>query len=114
MLLAEVRSEGLSGWGECTAGEHPHFSEESTDTAWITILQELVPLLTAAEDQSGGKCPQIFRQVRGHRMAKAALENALWDLEAQIRQFPCTSFWGAPGRRLPAGSPSASSLLSKR
>ncbi len=86
VLLAEVRAEGLSGWGECTAGERPYFSEESTDTAWITILQELVPLLVAAEDQSGGKCPEIFRPVRGHRMAKAAVENALWDLEAQMRR----------------------------
>ena len=72
VLLVEVRAEGLSGWGECTTGEHPYFSEESTDTAWVTILQELVPLLTATEEQSGGKCPGIFRPVRGHRMAKAA------------------------------------------
>ena len=41
VLLVEVRAEGLSGWGECTTGEHPYFSEESTDTAWVTILQEL-------------------------------------------------------------------------
>src|ERR1700719_4356427 len=64
VLLVEVRAEGLSGWGECTTGEHPYFSEESTDTAWITILQELVPLLTATEEQSGGKCPTVFRAVR--------------------------------------------------
>ncbi len=62
VLLVEVRAEGFSGWGECTTGEHPFFNEESTDTAWITILQELAPLLTAAEEQSGGKCPGIFRR----------------------------------------------------
>src|SRR6202162_6655318 len=81
VLLVEVRAEGLSGWGECTAGEHPYFSEESTDTAWVTILQEIGPLLTATEQQRGGQCPAIFRPVRGNRMAKAAIENALWDLE---------------------------------
>ena len=43
VLLAEVRADGISGWGECTTGEHPYFSEESTDTAWVTILQELGP-----------------------------------------------------------------------
>ena len=94
VLLAEVRADGLSGWGECTTGEHPYFSEESTDTAWVTILQELGPLLAAAEDQSGGKCPEIFRRVRGHRMAKAALENALWDLEAQMRGVPLYELLG--------------------
>src|SRR6201990_405395 len=94
VLLVEGRADGLSGWGECTTGEHPYFSEESTETAWITILQELAPLLTAAEDQTGGKCPGIFRQVRGHRMAKAALENALWDLEAQLRGMPLYELLG--------------------
>jgi O-succinylbenzoate synthase len=103
VLLAEVRADGLSGWGECTAGEHPYFSEESTDTAWITILQELIPLLTAAEDQSGGKCPEIFRPVRGHRMAKATLENALWDLEAQMRRIPLYELLGGTRETLACG-----------
>jgi O-succinylbenzoate synthase len=94
VLLVEVRAEGLSGWGECTAGEHPYFNEESTDTAWVTILQELAPLLIAAEDQSGGKCPEIFRPVRGNRMAKAAIENALWDLEAQMKRIPLYELLG--------------------
>ena len=41
ILLAEVRSEGLTGWGECTAGERPFFSGESTDTAWQVLVHEL-------------------------------------------------------------------------
>lgn len=83
ILLAEVQSEGLTGWGECTAGERPFFSPESTDTAWALITQELGPMLAAEHPKQGGTCPHIFRQVRGNRMAKAALENAIWDLEAQ-------------------------------
>jgi o-succinylbenzoate synthase len=94
VVLVEVRSEGLSGWGECTAGEHPFFNEESTDTAWVTILHELAPLLTAAEEASGGKCAGIFRSVRGNRMAKAALENAVWDLDAQMREVPLYELLG--------------------
>jgi len=83
ILLAEIRSEGLTGWGECTAGEHPFFSAESTETAWSVIVQELGPMLAAQPPNHGGDCPKIFRLVRGNRMAKAALENAIWDLEAQ-------------------------------
>jgi len=118
VLLVEVRADGLSGWGECTTGEHPHFSEESTDTAWITILQELVPLLTATEEQSGGKCPGIFRAVRGHRMAKAAIENALWDLEAQMRRVPLHELLGGVRETIACGvsigiQPSMEKLLEK-
>src|SRR5208283_2069241 len=83
ILLAEVQSEGLTGWGECTAGERPHFSGESTDTAWQVIVNELGPTLAAESPEHGGDCPRIFASVRGNPMAKAALENAIWDLEAQ-------------------------------
>jgi O-succinylbenzoate synthase len=83
ILLVEIQSEGLTGWGECTAGERPFFSEECTDTAWAVITQELGPMLAAESPEHGGECPRILRAVRGNRMAKAALENAIWDLEAQ-------------------------------
>lgn len=85
ILLVEVRGDGLVGWGECVAGEHPYFSDETIDTAWLVIQQELGPQLASAEPEHGGKIPGLFRLVRGHRMAKAALENAVWDLEAQIK-----------------------------
>jgi len=83
IVLAEVQSEGLIGWGECTAGERPFFSGESTDTAWQVMANELGPMLAAESPEHGGECPRIFRAVRGNPMAKAALENAIWDLEAQ-------------------------------
>jgi O-succinylbenzoate synthase len=83
ILVVEVRSEGLIGWGECTAGERPFFSSESTETAWHVILEELGPMLASESPQHGGDCPSIFKLVRGNPMAKATLENAIWDLEAQ-------------------------------
>lgn len=103
VLLAEVHAEGLVGWGECVAGEHPYFSEESIDTAWVVLLQELAPLLAAAEPAHGGDCPKLFRRVRGNRMAKAALENAIWDLEAQLEQAPLAALLGATQEEIACG-----------
>lgn len=104
VLLVEVRSEGLVGWGECTAGERPFFSGESTDTAWQVIVNELGPMLAAAEGvEHGGDCPKIFRQVRGNRMAKAALENAVWDLEAQKEGISLSHLLGGVRDRIPCG-----------
>jgi O-succinylbenzoate synthase len=94
ILLVEIRAEGLTGWGECVAGEHPFFSDETIDTAWLVMQTELAPALAAADPPHAGKIPQIFRQVRGHRMAKAALENAVWDLEAQMKGIPLASLLG--------------------
>ncbi len=103
ILLAEIRAEGLVGWGECVAGEHPYFSEETVDTAWSVLLQELGPALASADPEHPGKCPHIFKQVRGNRMAKASLENAIWDLEAQMRAVPLAQLLGGVRETIPCG-----------
>ncbi len=103
ILLAEVRSEGLIGWGECTAGERPHFSGESTDTAWQVIVNELGPMLAGAKVEHGGECPRIFGLVRGNPMAKAALENAIWDLEAQREGVSLSQLIGGVRDRIACG-----------
>jgi O-succinylbenzoate synthase len=103
IVLVEIRAEGLSGWGECTAGEHPFFSEETTDTAWLMLQQELAPVLALSDPDHAGKCPEIFRAVRGHRMAKAALENAVWDLEAQMRETPLAMLLGGTRQSIVCG-----------
>ena len=103
ILLVEVRSEGLTGWGECTAGERPHFSSESTDTAWQVIVDELGPILASAQPDHGGSCPKLFDIVRGHPMAKAALENAIWDIEAQREGISLSRLIGGVRDRIPCG-----------
>jgi len=103
ILLAEVHSEGLVGWGECTAGEHPHFSGESTDSAWQVIVSELGPMLASASPEHGGDCPKIFNVVRGNPMAKAALENAIWDLEAQREGVSLSRLIGGVRDMIPCG-----------
>lgn len=103
ILLAEIQSEGLTGWGECTAGEHPFFSSESTDSAWQVLTQELGSMLASALPRHGGDCPRIFRQVRGNHMAKATLENAIWDLEAQRENVSLSGLLGGIRETIPCG-----------
>ena len=116
VLLAEVHSEGLVGWGECTVGERPYFSGESTDSAWSVITQELGPLLAAESPEHGGDCPRIFKRVRDNRMAKATLENAIWDIEAQREGVSLSRLLGGVRDVIPCGvslgiQPSISELL---
>ena len=105
ILLVELHSEGLTAWGECVAGEHPFFSEETVDTAWSVMTTELIPSLLNAGEQlrGGGSCPHIFSRVRGHRMAKAAIENAVWDLEAQRKGVSLSSLLGGVRDVIPCG-----------
>jgi o-succinylbenzoate synthase len=103
ILLAEIRSEGLIGWGECTAGERPFFSGETTDTAWQVIINELGPMLAAETPDHGGDCPSIFNRVRGNQMAKATLENAVWDLEAQREGVSISVLLGGVREKISCG-----------
>src|ERR1700743_1814862 len=103
IMLVELKAEGYTGWGECVAGEHPYFSDETIDTAWLISETELGPRLLEAELGVAGDCPKLVRQVRGHRMAKAGLENAVWDLEAQIENVPLAQLLGGTRKKIPCG-----------
>jgi O-succinylbenzoate synthase len=118
ILLVELESEGRTAWGECVAGEHPYFSDEMIDTAWIITESELAPRLLEAEISHGGDVPDLFKPVRGHRMAKAALENAMWDLEAQDEDLPLSELLGGVRKIIPCGvsigiQPSLEQLMDK-
>ena len=103
ILLVELEAEGLTAWGECVAGEHPYFSDEMIDTAWIITETELAPRLVRTAVEGGGAVPDLLKQVRGHRMAKAALENAVWDLEAQMKRVPLGKLLGGTREKIPCG-----------
>jgi O-succinylbenzoate synthase len=103
ILLIEIEAEGLTAWGECVAGEHPYFSDEMIDTAWIITEGELAPKLLDAKLESGGGVPDVLKQVRGHRMAKAALESAVWDLESQMEKVPLAQLLGGTRKVIPCG-----------
>jgi len=118
VLLVELEAEGLTSWGECVAGEHPYYSDECIDTAWLITEKELAPRLLGQELLGGGSVPGLLKQVRGHRMAKAALENAVWDLEAQQKRVSLAQLLGGTRDRIPCGvsigiQPSSAALMDK-
>src|SRR5437763_2740893 len=94
ILLLTVHTDGPEGWAECVAGEDPFYSEESVETAWYAIERYLAPALLGKTIAHGAEAPALFSQVRGHRMAKGVLENALWDAEAQARKVPLWELLG--------------------
>ncbi len=88
VLVRVVDKDGAEGWGECTAGEGPFYSDEWTETAWATLAQFLAPMVVGKMVESAGQTFSLMKPVRGHRMAKAAVETACWDLEAKKVGLP--------------------------
>jgi o-succinylbenzoate synthase len=103
ILLVSVEADGVRGWGECVAAEDPFYSAEWIETAWPTIRHYLAPALLQGEVRSGRDCAALFGRVRGHRMAKAGLENAVWDAEARQKQKPLWELLGGSRREIACG-----------
>ena len=103
VLLATLRCDGLEGWGECVAGEEPYYSEEYIDGAWNIIVRYLAPSLLGKTLQTGREVPPLLARVREHRMAKAALENAAWDAEAQEKGVPLWKLLHGTQREITCG-----------
>jgi len=103
ILLVTVHSEGTDGWGESVVGEDPFYSSEWIESAWPTLKQYLIPALLGKRIDSPRECPALFAKVRAHRMAKAALENAIWDAEATQKKLPLWKLLGGTRKEIPCG-----------
>jgi o-succinylbenzoate synthase len=104
MVLVEVSSGGMSGWGEVTAGENPFYNEEWTDSAWLIVRDYAAPRVLNHKLESAADVNQRTAHIRGHNMARGGLEVAVWDLEARMAGRPLYQHIGGGARReIPCG-----------
>jgi O-succinylbenzoate synthase len=82
-VIARVESEGAVGWGESVAPELPWYSGETPHTVWYALDEIIIPALLAADLHQPEDTERVLAWVRDHRMAKATLEMAIWDLFAK-------------------------------
>jgi O-succinylbenzoate synthase len=102
-ILVAVYSDGLVGWGECVAHNDPGYSYETVNTCWHILTDFLIPTLLGQAVESPQVIPALFRRVRGHQMAKASLENAVWDLVAKAQDVPLSQLLGGVRDRVEVG-----------
>jgi len=103
ILLVETDVDGVSGWGESTAGEDPFYSYETVETAWHIIRDFLWPMLKEKEIASAAEVWDLLARVRGHNMAKGGLEAAIWDAEAKQKNVPLAKLLGGVREEISCG-----------
>ena len=103
IVLVEANVDGVTGWGECVAGETPSYSPETTETAWHILHQHLWPLVAGKDFSHAGKIWDLLEPVRGHNMAKGALEAAIWDAEAKKKGVPLWKLIGGTREEIASG-----------
>jgi len=99
IVLIEVLSEGVSGWGEITCGEKPFYNEEWTDSAWLIVRDYVAPRILGDAIDGPDEIAPRTSHIRGHRMARGGVEAAVWDLAARQAGIPLWKAIGAGARK---------------
>ena len=102
-LIIEVHSGGLIGYGECPADRDPGYCYETTGTAWHILGEFILPDLLGVDVDGPEDLQQRMAPVRGHQMAKAGLEMAVWDLLGKAQGRPLRALLGGVRQQVEVG-----------
>lgn len=103
VLLVRAVTDAAEGWGECVAMVDPLYSSEYVDAAADVMKRFMIPALAEADHLNGARVAHILSPLRGHRMAKAALEMAVLDAELKQKGVSFARELGAVHDRVPCG-----------
>ncbi|HTU46442.1 MAG TPA: o-succinylbenzoate synthase [Bryobacteraceae bacterium] len=104
IVLVEAIADGVSGWGEVTAGENPFYNEEWTGSVWPLLIDYIAPRVLGHEFASPCEVSARTSHIRGHNMARGGMEAAIWDLQAQINSEPLwKTICGGARHEIPCG-----------
>lgn len=102
-IIIRVDGGGLTGWGECVAEGTPFYSYETVTTAWHILSDFLIPSIIHKNIYSIDEAIKSYSKVRGHNMAKAGLEAALWDLFAKSKNISLSKMLGGTRDKIDVG-----------
>lgn len=107
-LLLALHGGGLTGWGECVANSTPGYSYETAGTAWLILSDFLIPAILGKELHEPDQMIAWLTFVRGHPLAKAALDQAAWDIASQrdglsLASKLCQTYPEGPRERVKVG-----------
>jgi O-succinylbenzoate synthase len=103
LLVKVLDKAGMSGYGECVAGENPFYNHETIDTAWLMTTKYIVPRLDAVRIEQAAQVRDALAPIRENRMAKGGVEAAIWDLEAKLAEQPLWRYIGGTRTEIACG-----------
>jgi len=102
-ILVRVDGDGVTGYGECVADANPFYSAETNESAWQIISGFIAPRVIGVDVEHPRDLFQALGAIRGHQMAKAAVEMAAWDLYARQQDLPLWRVLGGVRDRIASG-----------
>lgn len=102
-LLLKVWVDGVAGWSECVADEAPAYSYETVRTATHIIEDFIAPIVFSQDYMHPGDVVSSLDHIRGHNMAKAAVEMGAWEAFARQRGQSLSESLGGSLREIASG-----------
>jgi O-succinylbenzoate synthase len=102
-ILLEVNSQGLTGLGECVADRDPGYAYETSGTAWHIYQDFILPAVIGQDIQDAADLHERLGDIKGHQMAKAGLEMAIWDLLGKRSGKPLYELLGGSRKPVAVG-----------
>ncbi len=102
-ILISIQSEGITGFGECVADQDPGYSYETTGTAWHILKDFVAPLVLGKDINDARDFQSRVEHIRGHNLAKAGVEMALWDLRGKLEGHSLREMLGGGMDRVQVG-----------
>ena len=102
-IVVRVEGDGAVGYGECVAEQDPYYTAETNETVWHIVRAFIVPRVVGVEIAHPREIVPALKAIRGHNMAKAAVEMAAWDLYAKQRGEPLSASLGGTRSRIGSG-----------
>ena len=103
IVLVEVSTDGISGWGEVTAGENPFYNEDWTGSVWPVLVDYIAPRILQTNLSSPAEAALRTEHIRGHYMARGGMETAIWDLQSRLNNEPLWKTIGGARREIACG-----------
>jgi O-succinylbenzoate synthase len=102
-ILVVLQADGMTGLGECVASRDPGYNYETTGTAWLILRDFIAPQAIGTDIHTIGDFHKIVDKIRGHHLAKAGFEMALWDLFGKREGRSLRGLLGGKAHRVSVG-----------
>jgi len=102
-IIVRIDADGITGWGESVAEGTPFYSYETVKTAWHILQDFLIPSILGKNITSIDEAISLYSKVRGHMMAKAGIEAALWDAFAKSKKVSLSKLLGGTRNKIDVG-----------
>lgn len=104
IIVEAKEKDGIIGWGECSAFSSPWYTEETIQTCWHVLTEFLIPLVMNNSIKHPNDLQNRFQFIKRNNMAKAAIEEAVWDIYAKQKNMPLSAALGGNKQKIAVGA----------